>query len=178
MPTMFGSLLKTIFGSPSARAVKRMMPLVKKINDIEVTYQSLTDEQLIAKTAEFKERAANGESLDSLLPEAFATVKNACRRLCGKTFPVCGHELEWNMVPFDVQLIGGITLHQGKIAEMATGEGKTLVATLPLYLNAISGKNCQLVTVNDGKYFPFPRFDGRLYSELHEQRRTPGTVQL
>ena len=146
---MFGSLLKTIFGSPSARAVKRMMPLVKKINDIEVSYQSLTDEQLIAKTAEFKARAANGESLDSLLPEAFATVKNACRRLCGKTFPVCGHELEWNMVPFDVQLIGGITLHQGKIAEMATGEGKTLVATLPLYLNAISGKNCQLVTVND-----------------------------
>ena len=146
---MFGSLLKTIFGSPSARAVKRMMPLVKKINDIEVSYQSLTDEQLINKTAEFKERFARGESLDSLLPEAFATVKNACRRLCGKTFPVCGHELEWNMVPFDVQLIGGITLHQGKIAEMATGEGKTLVATLPLYLNAISGKNCQLVTVND-----------------------------
>ena len=146
---MFGSLLKTIFGSPSARAVKRMMPLVKKINELEIAYQSLTDEQLIAKTAEFKERAANGESLDSMLPEAFATVKNACRRLCGKTFSVCGHELEWNMVPFDVQLIGGITLHQGKIAEMATGEGKTLVATLPLYLNAISGKNCQLVTVND-----------------------------
>ncbi len=138
-----------MFGSPSARAVKRMMPLVRKINELEIAYQSLTDEQLIAKTAEFKERAAGGESLDSMLPEAFATVKNACRRLCGKTFPVCGHELEWNMVPFDVQLIGGITLHQGKIAEMATGEGKTLVATLPLYLNAISGKNCQLVTVND-----------------------------
>jgi len=146
---MFVNLLKAIFGSSSTRAVRRLMPLVRKINALEVQYQSLTDEQLVAKTAEFKERFAKGETLDSLLPEAFATVKNACRRLCGQTFTVCGHDLEWNMVPFDVQLIGGIVLHQGKIAEMATGEGKTLVATLPLYLNAISGRNCQLVTVND-----------------------------
>ncbi len=147
--SMFVNLLKRIFGSQSSRAVNRMMPTVRKINALEESYQQLSDEQLIAKTAEFKARYANGETLDSLLPEAFATVKNACRRLCGKTFTVCGHDLEWNMIPFDVQLIGGMTLHQGKIAEMATGEGKTLVATLPLYLNAISGKNCQLVTVND-----------------------------
>ncbi len=146
---MIGHLLKKIFGSQSSRAVRRMVPLVRKINEIEISYQSLTEEQLIAKTAELKERFAKGETLDDLLPEAFAVVKNACRRLCGRRFPVCGHELEWNMVPFDVQLIGGITLHQGKIAEMATGEGKTLVATLPLYLNALSGRNCQLVTVND-----------------------------
>ncbi len=146
---MFGYILKKIFGSQSSRAVRRMMPLVRRINALEESYQALTDEQLVAKTAEFKARYAGGESLDSMLPEAFATVKNACRRLCGKKFPVCGHELEWNMIPFDVQLIGGITLHQGKIAEMATGEGKTLVATFPLYLNAITGRNCQLVTVND-----------------------------
>ena len=133
---MLVKILKSIFGSSSSRAVRRMMPLVRKINAIETGYQSLSDEQISAKTAEFKERYAKGESLDSLLPEAFAAVKNACRRMCGKTFTVCGHDLEWNMIPFDVQLIGGIVLHQGKIAEMATGEGKTLVATLPLYLNA------------------------------------------
>ena len=146
---MIVNLLKRIFGSQSTRAVQRLLPVVRKINALEESYQQLTEEQLTAKTAEFKARIANGETLDSILPEAFATVKNACRRLCGKKFTVCDHELEWNMVPFDVQLIGGITLHQGKIAEMATGEGKTLVATLPLYLNALSGRNCQLVTVND-----------------------------
>ncbi len=146
---MFADLLKNIFGTQSGRAIKKMKPLVEKINRIEEEYRSLTEEQLVAKTSEFKERYAQGETLDSMLPEAFAAVKNACRRMCGNVYPVCGHELEWNMVPFDVQLIGGIALHQGKIAEMATGEGKTLVATLPLYLNALSGRNCQLVTVND-----------------------------
>ncbi len=145
----FGTILKAVFGSKSARDVKRLRPLVEKINALEQQYQSLPESALIAKTQEFKDRIANGESLDSILPEAFATVKNACRRLCGRTFEVCGHELVWDMVPFDVQLIGGIVLHQGKIAEMATGEGKTLVATLPLYLNALTGRNCQLVTVND-----------------------------
>ncbi len=146
---MIGDVIKKVFGSKSARDVKKLRPLVEKINQLEISYQSLTDEQLIAKTAEFKERFAKGETLDQLLCEAFATVKNACRRMCGNTYEVCGHNLTWDMVPFDVQLIGGIVLHQGKIAEMATGEGKTLVATLPLYLNALSGRNCQLVTVND-----------------------------
>ena len=146
---MDGNLLKKIFGSKSARDVKRLRPLVARINALEESYQSLTDEQLRAKTEEFKARYAGGESLDSIMCEAFAAVKNACRRMCGNTYEVCGHMMTWDMIPFDVQLIGGIVLHQGKIAEMATGEGKTLVATLPLYLNALSGKNCQLVTVND-----------------------------
>ncbi len=146
---MLTNILKAIFGSKSARDAKRMAPLVKRINELEVSYQSLTEDQLKAKTQEFKDRLAKGETLDDILCEAFATVKNACRRLCGTTAVVCDHELTWDMVPFDVQLIGGIALHKGKISEMATGEGKTLVATMPLYLNALTGKNCQLVTVND-----------------------------
>ncbi|HRR34841.1 MAG TPA: preprotein translocase subunit SecA, partial [Kiritimatiellia bacterium] len=143
------NLIKTIFGTKNDRDLKRMQPLVERINEFEKSYQSLSDEQLKAKTIEFKERVAKGESLDDLLCEAFAVVKNACRRLCGTSREVCGHTLTWDMVPFDVQLIGGIVLHQGKIAEMQTGEGKTLVATLPLYLNALSGQNVRLVTVND-----------------------------
>ena len=107
-----------------------------------------------------------GETLDQILPEAFAVVKNAARRLCGRTVLVCDHELTWDMVHFDVQLIGGITLHEGRIAEMATGEGKTLVATLPLYLNALTGKNAQLVTVNDYLARRDSEWMGHLYSFL------------
>ena len=142
-------LLKKIIGTKNERDLKRIRPIVAKINEIEATYQSLSDDELRAKTAEFRERLAKGESEDRLLPEAFATVKNACRRLCGSVIDVCGHEQTWDMVPFDTQLMGGIVLHQGKIAEMATGEGKTLVATLPVYLNALSGKGVHVVTVND-----------------------------
>jgi preprotein translocase subunit SecA len=146
---MLSWILKKIVGSKNQREIRRIMPLVAKINEIELSYQSLSDEQLQAKTGEFKARYAKGESLDKLLPEAFAVVKNACRRHCGKKVMVVGHELSWEMVPFDVQLVGGIVLHEGKISEMATGEGKTLVATMPLYLNALSGENVALVTVND-----------------------------
>ena len=146
---MFLSILKLFAGSHHRRFLRKCAPLVKRINALETEYQKLSDEQLRAKTEEFKNRHAKGESLDALLPEAFAVVKNAARRLCGTKAIVCEHELAWEMVHFDVQLIGGIALHQNKIAEMATGEGKTLVATLPLYLNALTGKNCQLVTVND-----------------------------
>ena len=146
---MLAKILKLFAGSHYKKFYKKARPIVAKINAIEEQYQKLTDEQLKAKTEEFKKRYANGESLDSLLPEAFAAVKNAARRLCGKKVEVCGHEIEWQMVHYDVQLIGGIALHQNKIAEMATGEGKTLVATLPLYLNAITGKGCHLVTVNE-----------------------------
>ncbi|MBR2631992.1 MAG: preprotein translocase subunit SecA, partial [Lentisphaeria bacterium] len=146
---MLNAIIKAIFGTKSQRDVKKMRPLVAKINRIEEEYQQLSDDALKAKTAEFKERYANGETLDSLMCEAFAAVKNACRRLCGTEFEVCGQPVKWDMVPFDVQLMGGIALHRGGIAEMATGEGKTLVATLPLYLNALTGRNCQLVTVND-----------------------------
>ena len=145
------NLLKFLIGTKNERELKRLWPIVRKINEIEAEYQAknFRDEDFPRKTAEFKDRVAKGESLDSILPEAYALVKNACRKLMGTTEEVCGHTLEWNMIPFDVQLLGGIALHQGKITEMQTGEGKTLVATLPLYLNALSGKNVQLVTVND-----------------------------
>ena len=145
------NLLKYLFGTKNDRELKRLWPIVREINRIEAEYQAkgLADEDYPRMTQEFKDRVAKGESLDRILPEAYALVKNACRRLCGTTAEVCGHTLTWNMVPFDVQLIGGIVLHRGAISEMQTGEGKTLVATLPLYLNALSGKNVQLVTVND-----------------------------
>ena len=124
--------------------------MVEKINVIETTYQTeLTDEDVAKKTAEFKERIANGEKLDAILPEAFALVKNAARRLVGKSWDVRGHEYTWDMVPYDVQMIGGIVLHEGRIAEMKTGEGKTLVSTFPIYLNALEGKGVHVVTVND-----------------------------
>ena len=146
---MLTKILKAVFGSKSGRDVKRLRPLINKINELEVSYQKLSEDELKAKTQEFKDRLQKGETTDDIMCEAFAVVKNACRRLCGTTVTVCDHELTWDMIPFDVQMIGGIVLHQGKIAEMATGEGKTLVAVFPLYLNALTGKNCQLVTVND-----------------------------
>ncbi|RME67031.1 MAG: preprotein translocase subunit SecA [Verrucomicrobia bacterium] len=146
---MFGFILKKISGRHYRKFVAKCRPIVERINALEEEYQKLSDEEIRAKTDEFRQRLKAGETLDDLLPEAFAVVKNAARRLCGTTAVVCDHELTWNMVHFNVQLIGGIALHQGKIAEMATGEGKTLVATLPLYLNALTGRNCQLVTVND-----------------------------
>src|SRR3989339_1382994 len=146
---MFDNLLAKIFGTKHDRSAKKLTPLVDEINRIELEYQSLTEDELKAKTAEFKSRLANGETLDDILPEAFAVVKNTCRRLVGKDFEVRDHIQRWDMVPYDVQIIGGLILHQGEVAEMATGEGKTLVATFPLYLNALEGKGCQLVTVND-----------------------------
>ena len=146
---MVGSFLKKVFGTKSKRDVKKMLPLVARINELEISYQALTDDELKNKTVEFKSRLANGETTDDIMCEAYAVVKNACRRLCGTKVMVCDHEVEWNMIPFDVQIMGAIALHKGKIAEMATGEGKTLVASMPLYLNALTGRNCQLVTVND-----------------------------
>ncbi len=148
-------LAKKIFGNRNARALKKMQPLVDEINECFASYSALTDEQLKSKTQEFKDRIQAGETTDDILCEAFAVVKDACRRLQASKNPeensvlVTGHVIPWDMVPFDVQLLGGIALHQGNIAEMATGEGKTLVATMPLYLNALTGHNVQLVTVND-----------------------------
>jgi preprotein translocase subunit SecA len=130
----------------------------------------LTDEQLRAKTDEFRTRIAAAAdkkaALEEILPEAFATVKNAARRLVGSKFIVCEHELTWDMIHFDVQLIGGIAIHQGRIAEMATGEGKTLVSTLPLYLNSLTGRNTQLVTVNDYLARRDSEWMGHLYQFL------------
>ena len=145
---MVSWILKKVLGSKNQREVKRLWPLVHRVNEIETEYQRLSDAQLQAKTAEFRQRLADGATLDDLLPETFAAVKNTCRRLIGKEWPVRGHPYKWDMIPFDVQVLGGVVLHQGKIAEMATGEGKTLVATMPLYLNALAG-NVHLVTVND-----------------------------
>src|SRR6516162_3447899 len=146
---MFEKLLKSVFGSKHDREVTRVRPLVDEINRFADEYTSLDDAALREKTAEFRARLAEGETLDDLLPEAFAAVKETCRRLCGRSWKVVGIDVRWDMVPYDVQLIGGIMLHEGKIAEMATGEGKTLVATMPIYLNALAGKGAHLVTVND-----------------------------
>ena len=133
---MIGNLLKKIVGTKNERELKRIRPLVEQINSFEEKIRSLTDGELKGMTPRFKERLANGEDLDSILPEAFAAVREAARRTV-------------NMRHFDVQLIGGVVLHEGKIAEMATGEGKTLVATLPVYLNALGGEGVHVVTVND-----------------------------
>ncbi len=129
-------LISKIFGTYSERELKSIYPIVDKIEALEDDYRAMTDAQLQAKTAEFKERLANGETLDDILPEAFATAREAADRVLG-------------MRPYRVQLVGGIVLHQGRIAEMKTGEGKTLVATLPAYLNALSGNGVHIVTVND-----------------------------
>ena len=153
---MVNFIIKKIIGSKNQREIKRMMPIVRRINELEQEYQSLSDDELRAKTAGWKARISAIEdykeqqaALDQILPEAFAMVKNTARRLCGRTVSVVDHPIEWQMVHFDVQLIGGMVLHSGRIAEMATGEGKTLVATLPLFLNALAGRGSHLVTVND-----------------------------
>lgn len=171
---MISKIIKLFSGRHYRKFVQRCMPIVAQINKFEESYKSLSDDQLKAKTEEFKQRYQSGQTLDSLLPEAFAVVKNAARRLCGQKIEVSGHELEWNMVPYDVQLIGGIALHEKKIAEMATGEGKTLVATLPLYLNALTGGNCQLVTVNDYLAKRDSEWNGYLY---HFLGLTVGCIQ-
>jgi preprotein translocase subunit SecA len=146
---MITSILKKFSGNHYKKYLKKCQPIIAQINAHDEAFQSLSDEALRAKTAEYMKRFEAGETLDDLLPEAFATVKNAARRMSGQSYAVCDHELPWNMVHYDVQLLGGIALHEKRIAEMATGEGKTLVSTCPLYLNALSGRNCQLVTVND-----------------------------
>lgn len=146
---MISTVLKSLAGRHYRKFRRKSQSIIERINSLEQELQSLDEAALIGKTEEFRERIQKGETLDELLPEAFAVVKNAARRLCGKTFPVCGHDIPWEMVHFDVQLLGGIAMHRGYICEMATGEGKTLTATLPLYLNALSGRNCQLATVND-----------------------------
>ncbi len=145
---MFG-LIKKLFGTHQSRILKKYWHLVPKVNAWEVKYQNLSDDELRLKTIEFKERLAKGEPLDSMLPEAFGAVKNICRRLCGTDVHVSGYEQKWDMIPYDVQILGAIAMFYGSIAEMQTGEGKTLTASMPLYLHAITGKPVHLVTVND-----------------------------
>ena len=134
--SMLASLIGGIFGTKNERELKRMRKIVEQINALEPTISALSDADLSAKTPEFKQRYNNGESLDKLLPEAFAVCREAAKRVMG-------------MRHYDVQLIGGITLHEGKIAEMRTGEGKTLMGTLACYLNALSGQGVHVITVND-----------------------------
>ncbi len=143
------SFIKKIFGTWQDRAVQKYRKIVKDINKLEEEFQSLSDQQIRAKTDEFKKRLQEGEPIDQILPEAYAVVKDVCRRLVGAEVHVSGYDQKWDMVPYDVQLIGAIAMHDGTIAEMQTGEGKTLTATLPLYLNALTGKPVHLVTVND-----------------------------
>src|SRR6195256_3857121 len=133
---MIGALARKLFGSPNDRRVKGYQSRVNAINALEPELAALSDEALKARTGEFRQQIANGTTLDDLLVPAFATVREAAKRTLGQR-------------PFDVQLKGGMVLHQGKIAEMKTGEGKTLVATLPVYLNALEGKGVHVVTVND-----------------------------
>ncbi len=146
---VFNGVLTRFFGTKADRDLRGLLPLVDRINAEYAELASLSEEELKGKTAEFRRRLAAGETVDDLLAEAFAVVKEACRRNLGRQWKVVGHEITWDMVPYDVQLLGAIVLHQGKIAEMATGEGKTLVAVMPLYLNALPAKGCHLVTVND-----------------------------
>src|SRR3984893_10363877 len=153
---MVSWMLRKVIGSKNQREIRRICPLVDKINRLEEQFRSLTDDQLREKTATWKSELSKIDDPDELarrlyeiLPEAFAAVKSAARRLLDSPLVVCDQAIAWNMVHFDVQLIGGIVLHEGKIAEMATGEGKTLVATCPIYLNALTGRGVHLITVND-----------------------------
>ncbi len=143
------ALLKKIFGTAQSRILKKYSKTVKLINEHEINYQKLSEEEVIKKTDEFKKRYQDGESLEALLPEVYAVVKNICRRLCGTDIHVSGYDQKWDMIPYDVQMVGAIAMFYGSIAEMQTGEGKTLTAAMPLYLNAITEKAVHLVTVND-----------------------------
>src|SRR5690349_18815490 len=153
IPVIVDTLLAKVIGTQNEREIKRLRPLVAEVNARESAFTALSDEQLRAKTDEFRERAARGESLDDLMPDAFAAVREAGRRVL-------------NMRHFDVQLIGGAVLHRGRIAEMKTGEGKTLVATLPAYLNALAGKGVHVVTVNDYLARRDSEWMGRIYRFL------------
>ncbi len=148
-----GTIAKKVFGTPNDRKVKATRPIIDKINALEPEFQALSDTEIVAKTAEFRNRAQNGESLDNLLPEAFANCREAARRALG-------------LRAHDVQLVGGLFMHQGNIAEMKTGEGKTLVATFPAYLNALSGKGVHVVTVNDYLAKRDAEWMGKVYTAL------------
>ena len=187
------SFFTKIFGTASERKIKKIMPLVEEINEI---YEGLSDtpqEKLKARTEEFKEKIqqkseasrkeaeaqnlssqdieeaaieAEQEVLEDILPEAFAIVKETCRKMLGEEWKAAGHDIKWKMVPYDVQLIGGIVLHQNSIAEMKTGEGKTLAATMPIYLNALTGRGAHVVTVNDYLAQRDSEWVGRIYEKL------------
>ena len=190
---MLESILTKVFGTKSDRDTKALIPIVEEINAIYETLQTKSDDDLISRTGEFKLEVASArevaqkytkenisdneeadkyvlnaehEKLDEILPKAFAMVKEACRRTMGKSWRIMGQKISWDMIPYDVQILGGIVLHSGKVTEMKTGEGKTLVATMPLYLNALSGRGAHLVTVNDYLAQRDAEWMGEIYKRL------------
>ena len=150
---MVFDLIRKFVGTRNDREIKRIQSYVDAVNALEDVIKKLSDDQLIAKTSDFKDRLANGSTLDEILPEAFAVVREGSMRVLG-------------MRHFDVQIIGGVVLHEGKIAEMKTGEGKTLMATLPVYLNALTGKGVHVVTVNDYLATRDSEWMGKVYKFL------------
>ncbi len=185
------SVFSKMFGDSETRLAKKYAPIIAQINEFDRSFDKLTDDQLRAKTKEWqakfksiKDLAEEKKQLEAMLPAAFAAVKNACKRLRGTEYEIAGIKEKWQMVPFDVQLIGGIVLHHGRIAEMKTGEGKTLVATLPIYLNALTGRGVHVVTVNEYLAARDASWMGLVYkflgltvgSTLHEQ--TPAEKKI
>jgi preprotein translocase subunit SecA len=168
------SILSKIFGTKSDREIKKILPLVKKINDFYNSIENYTEKDLQNRTREIKEEISQKiisstdekEVLDSYIIETFAMVKHACRLLVGKEWEVVGQVIKWEMIPYDEQIIGGVVLHQGKIAEMKTGEGKTLVATFPIYLNALTGNGVHVITVNDYLAKRDAQWMGRVFETL------------
>ena len=156
------SLTRMLGGDPTKKEIDKLIPQIKQINELEPAFEVLSMDELRHKTTMFKQRLADGETLDDLLPEAFAAVREASKRTIG-------------LRHYDVQMIGGMTLHRGKIAEMRTGEGKTLVATLPLYLNALTSRGVHLVTVNDYLARRDARWMGQIY---HALGMTVGVLQM
>ena len=163
---MLKGLIHKFVGDRKTRLMKRLAPSIAEAKEHAERFASLEDERFPEKTAEFRRRLGAGESVDDLMTEAFGLVYEACRRHKGKSWEVVGHETAWQMVPFDVQIAGAIVLHEGSIAEMATGEGKTLVAVMPLYLNALEGKGAHLITVNDYLARRDAEWMGRIYEFL------------
>ncbi len=163
---MLDRIMQKLAGNYNQKQIQAVLPLVAQTNQWFERYETLSDEEIKHNTQVFKDRIAAGETLDALLPEAFATVKQAAKRMCGQTFATKGDTAVWNMVHYDEQIIGGIILHKGMISEMKTGEGKTLVATLPVYLNALEGKGVHVVTVNDYLASRDAEWMGHLYQWL------------
>jgi len=185
-------MLAKLFGTKSDREIKKLGPLVDEINQVFSTLENKSDEDLVNRTVELREgvisarkdkedslpdamdkteRAeailkAEQSQLDIIMPEAFAIVKETCRRMVGNSYRMLGNDVTWEMVPYDVQLIGAIILHQGKVAEMKTGEGKTLVATMPIFLNALTGRGVHVVTVNDYLAQRDSEWMGEVYKRL------------
>jgi preprotein translocase subunit SecA len=163
---LFKGLIHKFVGDRKTRLMKRLSPAISEVKEWADRYRSIQDDDFPARTSEFIERLKSGETVDDIMPEAFGLVYEACRRHVGRSWNVVGHEIAWEMVPFDVQIAGSIALHEGSIVEMATGEGKTLVAVMPLYLNALMKRGAHLITVNDYLARRDAEWMGKIYEFL------------